>query len=111
MHFRHVTPILREALPADDRFVHIVVDDVPEFTERAHPALVVADFVANRVRGILASSASLTDVENAIKANTHLGTRLRADQPSLLATVGNHGGGQPAQWAVEQSLEWEAKTQ
>lgn len=109
LHFRHVSSILREALPPDDRFVHIVVDDVPEFNDRAHPALVVADFVANRVRGVTASSAHLAEVERAIRETTHLGTRLGAGQPTLLAVAGSLGTGEPAPWAVEQSTEWEAR--
>jgi len=128
LHLRHVGPLIREVervcSGSSATRVGIKLDQVSVYDERMHPALVLADFVANRVRRSLRHPAArLALIESALLAEVPCAVRSGEPAASHLAAAGwaqesieqvRHGnpdvaGAPPARsrdWAVEQASEW-----
>jgi hypothetical protein len=128
LHLRHVSPLVREverAFSTDSATrLSIKLDQISVYDERMHPALVLADFVANRVRRSLRHPAGrLALIESALLAEVHCTVRSGEPAASHLAAAGwaqesieqvrqgnpDVAGAPPARsrdWAVEQASEW-----
>jgi hypothetical protein len=120
---RHLYPIAREAERRAAPKVTVNVEEVPRYDDRMHAALVLADFVSNRVRRALGGvELALAAVERRIVAEVPCPARSGNPEASHLAAVGfaqeqierarvaNTAAATPPPgaraWAIEQAAEW-----
>jgi len=120
---RHVHEVARRVIETRGDLVRLVVEAVPPFDDRAHAALVLADFIANRSRQPLAgATTTLAEVERQL--TTRVGAALRSGTPQVshlaasgivrdhlnAARAGNPppplASSETKRWAREQAAEW-----
>jgi len=95
-----ILPVKRK----EPREVDVVPEKVAVFDEQVHPALVIADFVANRCRWVLRNNLALRQVEQRI--NKLVGVAVRSAGRSHLAAIELTKCSRVRPWAQDLVKEW-----
>jgi hypothetical protein len=81
--------------------VEVIIEQPERYGPRVHPGLVVADFLANRMRPRLTSSSSLRALDSRVWADTGLHVMLPTGRLGTLPTVASEG---PPRKLVQEGL-------